>query len=906
MTQRNFVLLHYHIFKNAGTSWNGALADQFKSSFLEFDGPNHSDVLSPDVVFSTLVEHREKVAFSSHQACLADHRQALGVPFISTLLLRDPITRIRSIYSFERKQVSDNPGAVKAKELDFRGYVEWRLEHSPVMLCNSQTFFCGRRGAEPSGRELPEAFYNRATENLEGVRLLGTVERYDESLAALEQILRYYQGRVSLKALKLNTTQKRISNGKPDYSHIENELGAALVNQLIERNQYDFQLLERANARLDDAQSIGRSVFWGRFGQSAKKKLAQSNKELKVAVVANCQGRPISELLELCLPNLEVTYTAIVHLLKPADREHFFNELHNADLVIAQWVNDQYPREYCRTNVLRELFSDKLIVISNLYFRGQNPDLFYLRSDSNANIEGPLGPYHSSYVLREWLAGKSVDEIAEGWESVEVQKQIYGGVAEQSLQDLRSREREADVKISDYIEAHWKNKLLFYTFNHPTNELLVEYVYRLAGYIKSKTGLSIGSESNNDSNWASTYLPFYEHGFLELMIPAKSVMISESLEGPLSVLEKERLFKGCSVSEPESAWVYTAVELVGEFANLYAGLDRKLLERRCVELGFSRETKVQHAVKLDVKTVELPPHPRISLRGALHYPEVYVRDYVRLYARFGPNQSVTNRVTGPCEQLGSVLDLFTLGASVFTHWLFDLLPKIKMLNKAGVALDDFDCIVVNALMAPYQRDTLERLGVDLKKVKLVASLEGKDYFCERLVRVDPVRLMSATSLETVDWIRELCPPSAAPSGFGGKYYLSRDRVQRRKVLNEGDVQKLLLSRGYKVLYPEDYSLCEIHGILSEATSIVAPHGASLANIMFCPPKTRVLELYGLHLSQDYLILSNLLDLNYSWIECPNADGLLASELELDYQNNFMEINGSSFSVDLAKLESLLD
>src|SRR2546421_347714 len=67
-----------------------------------------------------------------------------GYTVISSILIRDPVARIRSIYAFERQQATVSPGAQKAKELDFKGYVEWRLSNSPVMFCNSQVHFCSR------------------------------------------------------------------------------------------------------------------------------------------------------------------------------------------------------------------------------------------------------------------------------------------------------------------------------------------------------------------------------------------------------------------------------------------------------------------------------------------------------------------------------------------------------------------------------------------------------------------------------------------------------------------------------------------------------------------------------------------------------------------------------------------
>jgi hypothetical protein len=45
---------------------------------------------------------------------------------------------------------------------------------------------------------------------------------------------------------------------------------------------------------------------------------------------------------------------------------------------------------------------------------------------------------------------------------------------EKSLSELRRRDDDSDVNIIDYIAAQWQHRRLFFTFNHPTAELLIE------------------------------------------------------------------------------------------------------------------------------------------------------------------------------------------------------------------------------------------------------------------------------------------------------------------------------------------------------------------------------------------------------------------------------------------------
>jgi hypothetical protein len=51
-----------------------------------------------------------------------------------------------------------------------------------------------------------------------------------------------------------------------------------------------------------------------------------------------------------------------------------------------------------------------------------------------------------------------------------------------SLDDLKAREQGLDVIVSDLIERNWRSKHLFFTFNHPTSNLLLPIAQRLLAH----------------------------------------------------------------------------------------------------------------------------------------------------------------------------------------------------------------------------------------------------------------------------------------------------------------------------------------------------------------------------------------------------------------------------------------
>lgn len=202
-------------------------------------------------------------------------------------------------------------------------------------------------------------------------------------------------------------------------------------------------------------------------------------KKIKVVVVGNCQARPIAALLEKMSDQIEVTKVAIVHLLKNEQEEeynHFFEE---ADYIIAQLVAPNYPCEFVRNSFLKEYYGTKIVTIVNLFFLGYTPDWRYIRIPGKGTLKGPMGDYHNKTIVESWRKGLSPSETCELLSDVEYNANKYGDLVKESLFELKSREANADVAISDYIHSEMLNKRLFFTFNHPTIELLQEYCKRI-------------------------------------------------------------------------------------------------------------------------------------------------------------------------------------------------------------------------------------------------------------------------------------------------------------------------------------------------------------------------------------------------------------------------------------------
>ncbi|MFK7831539.1 MAG: hypothetical protein AB8B57_17330 [Congregibacter sp.] len=241
------MLLHGHIFKNAGTTLDWSLQRSFGAAFFE-----HRDDAqmrqAPEAVLSTLLSEDGALrALSSHSMpCPAPDID--GYRFSTLLMLRHPLKRVRSVYDFERRQNAKTPGAIAAKEKTYEEYVAWRMRSDVgPTIRNFQTRYLS--GAKGNPRDLvigPErlSLALSATRRFPGV---GIVERYDESMVLFEYALRETFPELDLAYLPQNVSSSKLRRGEQGWFE---KLGES-HNAVIDGNAVDLVLYETATRDLD-------------------------------------------------------------------------------------------------------------------------------------------------------------------------------------------------------------------------------------------------------------------------------------------------------------------------------------------------------------------------------------------------------------------------------------------------------------------------------------------------------------------------------------------------------------------------------------------------------------------------------------------------------------------------------
>jgi hypothetical protein len=233
------VIVHYHLFKNAGTSLDRSLKENFGNGWCGHEGSGGA--WPSNEVAEFLLQHPEVTVLSSHTALLPPPSLP-NTNIYPVIFLRHPLDRVRSVYEFERKQQVDNPGANMAKTTDLSGYIRWRLDRKgDRTICNFQAHRLAFAVPEHIDRErLNEEA--RASVAVKELPFVGVVEHFDRSLQALQRWLRPVFPGIELLPRRVNVTQ---SQGVPLLERIEQMrvlIGDELYNELAMRNQLDLML----------------------------------------------------------------------------------------------------------------------------------------------------------------------------------------------------------------------------------------------------------------------------------------------------------------------------------------------------------------------------------------------------------------------------------------------------------------------------------------------------------------------------------------------------------------------------------------------------------------------------------------------------------------------------------------
>jgi hypothetical protein len=96
---------------------------------------------------------------------------------------------------------------------------------------------------------------------------------------------------------------------------------------------------------------------------------------------------------------------------------------------------------------------------------------------------------------------------------------------------------------------------------------------------------------------------------------------------------------------------------------------------------------------------------------------------------------------------------------------------------------------------------------------------------------------------TVGFLRRVLGPAARGRSVGPRIYISRQSAKRRRIINEDAIIEVVKRYGYRPVELERLAVPEQVGVFRGARSIVGPHGAGLAHVMFAESGATVVEIF---------------------------------------------------------------
>ncbi len=238
------VLVHYHLFKNAGTSIERVLKQSFGQTWQSWDKPESGAKISGQELALWLDENPHIKAVSSHQ--LVPPLPAGEFHVTPIVFLREPLSRVRSAWLFEwqKQQGLDQPkGTLSA-------YIEEKFkQQNASVIANFQVSRLSNQNYDDVRQRLHR--YNHdllpaACRFIDSLPFIGIVERFSESLQHMDACTRQRFPELVVKEHRENVTDASSKSVEQRIEELRKEIGNELFDELCVRNRMDLQLYSYA------------------------------------------------------------------------------------------------------------------------------------------------------------------------------------------------------------------------------------------------------------------------------------------------------------------------------------------------------------------------------------------------------------------------------------------------------------------------------------------------------------------------------------------------------------------------------------------------------------------------------------------------------------------------------------
>lgn len=216
----------------------------------------------------------------------------------------------------------------------------------------------------------------------------------------------------------------------------------------------------------------------------------------------------------------------------------------------------------------------------------------------------------------------------------------------------------------------------------------------------------------------------------------------------------------------------------------------------------------------------------------------------------------------------------------YYHFIYEFLGRLALLEIQGIEYD--------WLYVPYDKkfiqEALDLWGIDSSKIiacekndlciqadelivpSLVTNTSLGHYFAGQFVHPLVMNYVRTKLLHALE------QKNLVDSSSSKKIFISRkDGNFPRKIINEDEVFALFEAQGFKRYVLSSMSVVEQINLFAHADVVVSEHGAGLSNILFCKPKTKIVEIFHTLIDNAYWMTSQTLGLQYLAYQAISVD-----------------------------------
>lgn len=195
------------------------------------------------------------------------------------------------------------------------------------------------------------------------------------------------------------------------------------------------------------------------------------------------------------------------------------------------------------------------------------------------------------------------------------------------------------------------------------------------------------------------------------------------------------------------------------------------------------------------------------------------------------NEHNSNSTLGSNTEIEQCILLSTRFTNVYFHWIYDILPQLSITEH----YQNVSCLTL-PFKHKYQQESLNFFAPNNK----IYSNFGI-YKIQKLFISFPTTQLLMPKNFVFNYLRK---NEFFNDNSYSYVYITRKKGFKRRILNEPELIKYLISFGFKIYSLENMTFENQKYIFSKAGVILSAHGSGLSNIIFCNPNCKIYEIYG--------------------------------------------------------------